>query len=281
MIRDTEEEKDLYIISIGVSEYKDGRFNLAYPVKDASDFVETLKKTKVKFKNIHSKTLKDEEVTIENIRALKELLENASPEDIVVIFIAGHGVLDENMDYYFGTYDMDFNNPSERGLRYEELEQLLDFIKALRKLLVMDTCHSGEVDKDETELALNTQTESGTIKFRSSGVGVRRKEGLGLINTFELMNTVFADLRKGTGATVVSSAGGAEYAIEGDQWDNGLFTYCFLGGLQGNKADQNGDGKVMMSELKQYVHDRVEQLSNGKQKPTSRIENISMDFRIW
>jgi hypothetical protein len=46
-------------------------------------------------------------------------------------------------------------------------------------------------------------------------------------------------------------------------------------------ADINNDLEISVSELKTYVSREVENLTFGKQKPTSRRENISVDFRIW
>jgi hypothetical protein len=159
---------------------------------------------------------------------------------------------------------------------------LLDGIKAIRKILFMDTCHSGEVDKEDVEIVADAgETQQGDLVFRSSGIGIRQKKGVGLHNTNELVKDLFADLRKGTGSTVIASAGGAEYALEGSQWSNGLFTYCVIEGLQTGRADLDGDKQVMLSELQKYVRARVEELSAGRQVPTSRIENISMDFRVW
>jgi hypothetical protein len=147
-----------------------------------------------------------------------------------MIFIAGHGVLDANLDYYFATYDMDFQQPQERGLAYEDLESLLDGIKPLKKTLMIDACHSGEIDKDEVELAEADNGEEGDVQFRAVGNTATPK--LGVQNTSELTKSLFTDLRKGTGATVISSAGGMEFAMEGDDWNNGLFTYCLIKGIQ-------------------------------------------------
>jgi uncharacterized caspase-like protein len=132
------------------------------------------------------------------------------------------------------------------------------------------------------QLADAQSTTYGEITFRSAGAGVITKSNnLGLKNTSELTKELFTDLRRGTGATVVSSAGGGEYAMESGEWKNGLFTYSLINGIQSKKADLDKDGKIMLSELQKYVQTQVVELSGGKQQPTSRIENIAMDFRVW
>ncbi len=274
-------KSDLYIVTIGTSEYKDSRFNLSYAAKDATDMADLFKNNNNIYSNVFTKTLVNEEVTKENIINLKQFISKAGINDIVLVFVSGHGILDSNFDYYFGTNDIDFNNPSLRGLEYAEIEELLDGIKAIKKLLFMDTCHSGELEKEDLEIAQNINTEYGEVKFRSAGVNVKNKSGLGLNNTTEIMKDLFTDLRTGTGSTVISSSSGVEYAMESEKWKNGLFTFCIINGLTSKKADLNKDGEIMLSELQEYVRNNVSKLSGGKQVPTNRIENLSMNFRIW
>ena len=95
------------------------------------------------------------------------------------------------------------------------------------------------------------------------------------------MKEMFSDLRKGTGAVVVSSAGGGEYAFEGESWKNGVFTYSLLNGIKTFSADKNKDDKITVSELQDYIMNQVQKLTNGMQKPTMRQENIDNDFVIW
>jgi hypothetical protein len=272
------DKPDLYLISIGESEFQQSDFNLTYAAKDAKDMVSLFEKSKV-YENVFTKTLVNDQVTKANVMALKSFLEKAGINDEVMIFIAGHGVLDANLDYYFATYDMDFMNPADKGLAYEDLESLLDGIKPLKKTLLIDACHSGEIDKDEVELAEADVEETDDIQFRV--VGNKASPKLGTQNTSELTKSLFTDLRKGTGATVISSAGGMEFAIEGDDWNNGLFTYCFINGIKSKEADLNGDKEIWLSEIQQYVSQQVYELSGGRQQPTSRIENQTIDFRVW
>lgn len=277
IIRNSDPEKhDLYIVAIGVSDYKDERFNLKYPQKDAEDILTKFDESKAAYRQIYTNLLTNEAVTIENIMALSTFFENCTHEDMAIIFIAGHGVLNVDYDYFFGTYDMDFNAPEIRGLSYSKISSLLTNIKAYQKLLIMDTCHSGELDKEEIEEAPNPEIEQGGVQFRSGGANVREKEGIGTANLSKVTEYVFSDMRRGSGATVISSAGGAEYAIESDEWHNGLFTYVFIQGLIGSEGSP-----VYLSEIRRYVNDKVEELSHGKQIPTAREENISRDYIIF
>ncbi len=269
---------DLYLITIGVSEFQQKDYNLTYAGKDAQDIAQLFEKNKV-FEQVHSKVLTNQQVTKENIQGLKTFLKSAEINDEVMIFIAGHGVLDEELDYYFASYDMDFQKPAEKGIAYSDLEALLDGIKPLKKTLLIDACHSGEIDKEEVELIANTTKQEGDIQFRAVGKAAAPK--LGMQSTSELSKSLFTDLRKGTGATVISSAGGMEFAMEGADWNNGLFTYCLLNGIRSKEADLNQDKEIWLSELQQYIQQKVFELSKGQQKPTSRIENQTVDFRVW
>jgi len=104
---------------------------------------------------------------------------------------------------------------------------------------------------------------------------------LGLSNSFQLMQELFANLSRGSGAVVISAAGGVEYTYEDQQWQNGVFTSCVLEGLKTRHADLNKDGEIRVSELKDYVTEKVQKLTQGRQTPTSRRENLEFDFRVF
>lgn len=274
-------KSNLYAVGIGVSDYQDQRFNLKYAAKDAQDMLTRFNQSSGLFQKINTKLLLNSEVTIENILALQNFLNQSGPEDVVVIFIAGHGVLDANYEYYFGTHDIDFEHPELRGISYESIEKLFTFLKAQRKLLIMDTCHSGELDKEEVEQNKLPQAEIKDVTFRSVGEAIKTKEAFGVSNTLELMQLLFTDVKSGTGTVVISSAGGAEFAMESESWKNGLFTYCLLSASQDFKADLNFDKRLSISELRAYTYTKVLELSKGRQKPNTRAENLSLDFFLW
>ncbi len=274
-------QQDLYIIAIGVSDYEDDNFKLSYAAKDANDIIESFQSS-THFNQVHTLLLTDTKVGENTVEVARAFLQNAKVNDQVILFVAGHGVLDESYTYYYAPHDMSFDSPSDKGISYASLESILDGIKPVKKLFFMDTCHSGEIDAEDVKLASNSNKVEGQIKFRNAGAALNKKQNaVTNKSTSELVNHLFRDTRRGTGSTVISSSGGVEFAIEGSKWNNGLFTFAVLEGLKQGKADANGDGEIMVSELKSYVNKRVSTLSNGLQTPTSRIENTVLDYRIW
>ncbi|WP_075589868.1 caspase family protein [Labilibacter marinus] len=285
-----QKKPNLYFIALSTSEYQQSQFNLKYAVKDGRDLANQFSLSTNEYENIYVDTLFNEDATIENTIKLKEKLLQSDVDDQVVLFVSGHGLLDDNYDFYFASHDIDFNNPAERGISYDKLEWLLDSIPARKKLFMMDACHSGEVDKEELTASNGTKKEEGiksgvkSYSYRASVFqsGDDEKQGqIGLQNSFELMQELFTNLNRGSGAVVISAAAGDSYALESDVWNNGVFTYSVLNGLKNKEADTNKDGEVTVSELREYVINNVQDLTNGKQKPTTRQENVEYDFRVW
>lgn len=271
---------DLYLVSIAVAEYSNAKYNLRYTVNDGKGFVNLFNKRKNSYNSMYVDSFFNNSCTRENVLMAKERLMKSHVDDYVIIHIAGHGLLDDNLDFYFATSDIDFKNPAERGLNYEELEGLLDGIPARNKLFLMDACHSGEVDKDDEFVVENVigDNQRGVTMFETRGETMPKT---GLHNSFELMRIMFADLRKGTGAVVISAAAGGGYALENEDIENGIFTYSLIQAFKKNQADVNKDGFVSVSELRNFIFDEVRRLSNGRQQPTSRRENLTNDFVIW
>ncbi len=286
---------DTYVVAIGVSNYKNSAYNLRYAAKDAGDILDvyrTLEGRPAPRGQVHVLNLTNEKATRDGIRQARDFLKQARINDLAVVFAAGHGMTDAKQNYYFGTWDIDPAHPEANGLPYEDFEGLLDGITALQKVLLLDTCFSGEIDKDEpTTLTASTAGTDGTVKMRAfksqRGVSVvadtDNNAGAAQSSTslLRFQQDWFADLRRGTGAVVISSASGNEFALEGEQWHNGVFTYALLNGLKNRAADANKDSAVTVGELQTYVIDQVRKLTEGGQNPTVRRENLEYDFPVF
>ena len=267
-----------YYIGIGVNEFKESSHNLKYCVKDVTDL-----STSFGEPNTEIKLFTNSQVTKENILALKDYLSKTTVNDKVIISCSSHGLLDDSLNFYLAMHDVDFNNPKERGLKYEELENLLDGIPARQKLLLLDACNSGENDKTEVfknELANNHNNMDSTQILAARGVIIKLKDENK--SNFKKMNELFVNVRNNTGSVIISAAGGQESALEaitleGKSIENGAFSYCVLEYLQNNS---NNPEELTVNKLKNYVEKRVEEITNGKQQPTSRQETMEVDWRL-
>ena len=277
---------DLYIVSMSVSHYKDSRFDLKYSVKDGRDMADLFKQQQENFSHIYSYELFNEKAVKEEFFSLKKNLKNSKVDDQIVVFISGHGLLDDSLDFYFATWDVDFNKPTQRGIKYDEMESLLDDIPARHKLLLIDACHSGEIDKEQEVISESKQVladgSKGVIKsYQYKGIKIGDGgERISLTNSFEMMNELFANLNKGTGTLVISAASGIGLALESSEWNNGVFTYCVIRGIRDKEADLDRNGSITVSELKTYVFRQVDALTGGFQKPTSRSGSVKNDWLL-
>ncbi len=259
----------IFFLGIGIDEFTDSKYNLRYSAKDIRDLSIKLKEKYAS--NITIDTLFNEQVTLNNVKALKQKLLQTGINDKVIVSYSGHGMLSKDFDYYLSTFSVNFNKPEENGLAYSELEKLLDSIPARKKLLLIDACHSGEVDKEDL-VALNETSD--TLIKGIKPVAYKKDGQLGLKNSFELMQSLFVNVGKSTGATIISAAAGTQFALERSDLKNGVFTYSILEAMKNHP-------QMKISELKAIVGKRVEELTNGLQKPTSRNETIAVDWSIW
>ncbi len=269
-------EPDLYFVGIGASEYQDTAFNLNYASKDIQDVTKLLTKSKA-FNNVYARTFVNQQIQQDSLKEMETLLAQATVNDVVILYYAGHGVLNSKLDYYLGSYNMDFANPEGAGISYDNLEELMMNCKSRQKLIFLDACHSGEIDKEALKIVKDTVQETD-VQFRTAGVSVESKETL---NTIEAAKMIFADLKANTGITVISSAGGTEYAIESDKWKNGVFTYSLIHGLKDKKSGLDSKNPVTVFDLLRYLKQEVTRLTAGSQRPTYRSENINNNFVIW
>ncbi len=138
--------------------------------------------------------------------------------------------------------------------------------------MLIDACHSGEVDKED--LVTLASTSDSLIKGFKPVAYKKDEKHLGLRNSFELMQSLFVNVGKSTGATIISAAAGTQFALERNDLKNGVFTYSILEAMASHSS-------MKISELKNIVGKRVEELTKGLQKPTSRNETITVDWSLW
>jgi WD40 repeat protein len=245
------EAPHLYILSIGIDQYRDNTINLKYAVKDAKDLEDKIKiqsATLYNPQNIHYTLLTDKEATKTNITGkINELIQKIKPQDSFILFVAGHGVLLQNQ-YYMLTHDFNGEVSDANMISSNEIVEMSKKIKSLSQLFIFDTCHAGGVDT----------IVSGLYDARMSV------------------------LAKKMGLHIYASANDKQAAMDGYK-GNGLFTYTLLDGLNNNKeADKNKDGKVTVVGLGEYSKKMTTNISKEiGYSQTPLIINFGKDSPIY
>jgi WD40 repeat protein len=245
------EEPRLYILSIGINQYRDRSVNLKYAVKDAKELEEKIKiqsATLYQPRNIHYSLLTDTEANKTNIIGkINALADAIKPQDSFILFVAGHGVLLQNQ-YYMLTHDFNGQASDTCMISSNEIVEMSKKIKSLSQLFIFDTCHAGGVDT----------IISGLYDARMSV------------------------LAKKMGLHIYASANDKQAAMDGYK-DNGLFTYTLLNGLNNNKeADKYKDGRVSIVGLGEYARKMTTTISKEiGHSQTPLIINFGKDNSLY
>lgn len=262
-------QERLHFIGVGVDQYLEPGHDLRYSVKDIRDLAKALSQ---KFKGgITVDTLLNQAVTTANIRALKSKLNSLNVDDKVIFAFSGHGLLDKSFDYFLATYNTEFKNPATEGLAYKTLEWLLDSIPPRKKMILVDACHSGEVDKEDLVAIKTVLTEKN---LKGAEVVYEYQPTAGMAGSFELMQELFSNLTNNTGTSSISAAAGTQFAYEQSTLRNGVFTFSLLELIQSKSH-------IKVSELRDLLSKRVSELTQGQQKPTTRSETLEFDWQVW
>jgi len=223
----------LYVLSVGVNDYYDSRLHLAYAVPDAVALAEGFGKAGAGlYASVEVKTVLDRDVTPANLdRVFAELSGKVQPRDVFVFFLAGHGKT-RNGRYYFLPRDFryeDENSVEKAGMDQEKFQSWFARIPARKSILLYDTCESGSLTGNNS---------------RGSDIDER----LGALNR----------MARATGRTFLTATTDDSPALEGYR-GHGVFTYALLDALA--RADVNNNGMIEVSELADYIDQRVPDLS--------------------
>ena len=282
-------KRDLYFLAFGVSKHKDKSLNLRYAHKDAKDLARLFGKMRgpgtTSFSRVHTKLFLNEKAKKASIAKARGFLKKSKVDDVVVLFIAGHGLHDttSNATYYFVTHDARLDDLENTAAEFALVETLLAGIPARNKLFLMDTCESGEAD-EKTAQKFEVAARSRAIRPRSARKirGLQRAAGGGggRIHLQSTDRYIYNDLFRRTGAVVFSSSRGGEYSYESDKLRNGLFTAAVIRALSAGGADKDADGVVTVEELRKYVSHAVSDMSGGAQNPTVDRDNLSLKLAL-
>lgn len=239
---------DLYLLAVGVNHFvhlKDA--DLGFAARDAEQVGKRFaREFGRQFRSTHIKVLSDLTDTLPigaNVVKALEFIKAAKAEDTVLVFLASHGMSDDAGNYYFVPRDArpeDVQNLNK--IPPDQIKSMLswtvfsDALRAVagRRLLVVDTCHSGNM--------------AGTFDLHS----LSKRSAASLFS-------------------LISAAKGNELSQEYDQGQQGLFTYAMLSALNSPAADRNGDGYISINEMFGAISPLVSKLRDKTYPQTPQI----------
>jgi len=230
---------NLWILAIGVNGYDNSSQvggNLRFAVADAKRLTDTLKSQEGRrYAKVNSLIIGDGETqlpTTENIRRNLSFLDSAGDRDIVLLFLAGHGVSAQNGRFFFLPKDAVVSGNSGNWRVDEKLAISGEEITAVleghgNRLLFIDACQSGGVDNNRM---IRAMMESNAFVFAASQ--------------------------------------GNELSYEDPRWGggHGAFTFSILNALRGAPAAL-AENNVSVRSMSGFVSLEVPRMTQNMQNP--------------
>ena len=262
------EPPEVYAIIGGISSYAGSRINLNFAAKDAVDIANAIELGAQRLfgaKKVHLTLLStaDDQRAIaptkENFTKAYAAAQQARPTDILIVYLAGHGIslqrgiaLQRSSDIYcYLTQEARDTNPTALSdpavlkrttITSEELVEWIKEIPALKQAIILDTCAAGAA---QGQLKLIDKREASGDAIRAID---RAKDR--------------------TGSHILMGSAADAISYEASQYSQGLLTYALLKGMKGPALIN--DEYVDISRLFRYAREEVEQLAKyigGIQKP--------------
>ncbi len=233
-------QADTRALLVGVSATEDKRISdLGFAAEDTQQIREVLQDGGISAENIVQvwDDAKDGALkpTLKNIRFQLGTLSRLQPEDTLILFFSGHGVLLDGK-FYLVPFDAQGDELQATCLAFAEIQRALTSCPAKRRLVLLDCCRS------EPGKLVSGVSETDTI-----------------VDPAKL-------LANAEGTVVISSCQLGQRSYEYTSRGQGLFTAGLVESLSGQAAQIRDDGWVDTSELADDVVQRVSLLAERIQK---------------
>jgi len=227
-----------FALIIANSEYQDPDLRkLLTPRLDAKELEEVLKDPEIGafevkvLLNEHSYKVNEE---------IEIFFHNRNPDDLLLLYFAGHGIKDEEGKLYFAVVNTRRKILSATSIPSDFVNRIMLRSMSRKKILLLDCCNSGAFGRGMVPMGV-----SGTAVITASDA---------MQYSWEVH-----DLK--------------------DEGRRSIFTSAIIEGLKTGNADLNGDGHISYEELYEYTHDRVLD-ETPLQKPEQWVFRLQGDIII-
>lgn len=182
--------------------------------------------------------------------------ESVEPNDTLLFYFSGHGVLDGYEGRYFATSDINKDIPEERGIQFNLLSQQMDRSPSLKTIALLDCCFSGAAIPGVTGKGAEIEEEA---------------EKLGR----EALSKQFKDSK---GKCILASSLSQRRSYNLPSANMSAFTNFVIEGLKGKKESIDVDGFVTPEKLGDYVWTQLHKIKTLQ--PQEPVKNYSISGRI-
>jgi formylglycine-generating enzyme required for sulfatase activity len=132
-----------HALLIGVARFDDPRLNrLNAPLDDVAKLAELLRDPlRGGFDTVNTVTSGDFQETRNAL--LTVLLRKPVPDDLILLYYSGHGILAKDGELYLATKAIDMDLPLDGGISAADVRGWLNQSRAGKRIVLLDCCHSG------------------------------------------------------------------------------------------------------------------------------------------
>jgi formylglycine-generating enzyme required for sulfatase activity len=158
-----------HALLIGVDAFDDSRLNrLNAPLADVAKLEKLLRDpTRGGFDTVTPVTSDDFQETRNAILSL--LLRNRVPDDLILLYYSGHGILANDGELYLATKAIDMDLPVDGGIPATDVRGWLNQSRAGKRIVLLDCCHSGAFPGPRKDAAVPPVLKTETLASSAEG----------------------------------------------------------------------------------------------------------------
>lgn len=261
-VKEIKHYRSKWAILIGIDKYTKPLPALMYSVKDAKSIEELLEKN-YGFRNQNIISLYNQNATLSNIKKVfSDLKTRIGPQDQLIIFWSGHGVIERTPSRKIGYLvpsDGNPKNPYPTCFPMTEFGKITQYVDSKDTLILLDACYGQMAIQFNYKTALFDNTDihqEYELEYMPDGS----------VRSVPIGGSWHSNYKIASKSRAIITSG-AEMVVEMTNLKSGVFTHSILKGLGQSLADFNRDGVITTYELFVFIRDDILRLTNGKQTP--------------
>lgn len=167
-------------------------------------------------------------------KAISDFFGQTCRDDLLLFYFSGHGITDEDGNFFFSTYDTERSNTGQlnkgTAVPARLVHDAMENCDCKRQAIILDCCHSGSFPVGMTARNMDRKVDLS--------------QQLG-----------------GKGRIILTSSAATEYSFERDGDTLAIYTQYLIEGITTGSADLDEDGLISVNELHDFVRREVQKAS--------------------